>query len=184
MKNVIIQFCTGRRDKSDMGAVVCIDVSQQETPRGAASFQRSWYSNSFIFQDIECDDFFCLATEKKPVNARNANASADTAFAEGLYDSNTRAVDSRRKNVDSKIKKEHCCFSSKVHPTGSFICVSNSKQNKSQNLNIDSPCSGSLENIPERARIRLKYLKPLPLKSDCTSNQVEQAESSVPIQPN
>ena len=164
-----------------MGAVVCIDVSQQETPRGAASFQRSWYSNRFLFQDIECDDFFCLATEKKPLNSRNLYA--DPAFAEGRYGSNTLAVDSRGKNVYSKIKTKHRCFSSKEHPAGSFIFVSNSKQNESQN--IDSPCPGSLENIPERARVRLKNLKPLPLKSACTSNQVEQgcAESSVPILP-
>ena len=164
-----------------MGAVVCIDVSQQETPRGAASFQRSWYSNRFLFQDIECDDFFCLATEKKPLNS--CNLYADPAFDEGRYASNTCAVDSRGKNVCSKIKTKHCCFSSKEHPAGSFIFVSNSKQNESQI--IDSPFSGSLENIPERSRVRLKNLKPLPLKSACTSNQVEQgcAESSVPILP-
>ena len=167
---------------TEMGAMVCIDISQQQSPRESASFQRSWNGNGFLVQNIDYEDFFCLAAEKRPIKNRTFHFDPASLVSEGEYDSNTHDADSEFQHF-SKLKQKRRCFLREMHQAGSYKCLGLDTGSKSESQSaprIDTTFAEKIAQKQGSACIKLKFLKPLPSKTVAPSTQGEQgcAESA------
>ena len=143
----VIRICCSRIGVVNqlMGAVVCLDVSQQGTPRDTPAMQMSLYGDSFRGHDSSCVDLFCLATENQGQH-QNVERQHAAACDAGL-----------RIDHFELIKQKFRSCSSEHHPlTGSLQCR---KAACSHNpLCLDMSCSD-----PSMLRaVKLRHLKPLP----------------------
>ena len=150
------------------------DGMGEGTPRDAALFQRSCTGHSFLIEETDSDDFFCLANEKKPLKPRAVIMDPALMLSEGRYESNSWPIDSRDSRF-SKIKQERICCSTERHSTGSFQSIASKGSQSASCFRIDSSCPDRFDRISGSARIKLKCLKPLPPKSSDQHNQVAES---------
>jgi hypothetical protein len=136
-----------------MGAVICINLdAEQDTPRNVVEFQKSWHGSSRITRELDCDDFFCLAAEKRDAPK---------------FQSATK-IDSFRKEYEQTSYKEGCSMSKEIRSTGavqSEQCVHSDAVSRPREFLLG--CSLDQTKCRQDAgSSKLKALRPLPMRLD------------------